>query len=180
VAFRIAGSTCLDFQYHAVMQPISDLVTDTDIAERLRRDLFGFDQYRGRQQAAIEATLAGRDTVVLMPTGGGKSLCYQIPALVREGVGLVISPLIALMHDQVRALQALGIEAAYLNSSLNSGEQQAVMERLRTRKLKLLYIAPRILGMRQCTIDRLVVPWMIACETLEAYPAHIGRALQIG
>ena len=124
------------------MQPISDLVTDTAIAERLRRDLFGFDQYRGRQQAVIEATLAGRDTVVLMPTGGGKSLCYQIPALVREGVGLVISPLIALMDDQVRALQALGIEAAFLNSSLDSGEQQAVMERLCARKLKLLYIAP--------------------------------------
>jgi len=124
------------------MHAISDFVSDTDIAERLRRDLFGFDQYRGRQQAAIEATLAGRDTVVLMPTGGGKSLCYQIPALVREGVGLVISPLIALMHDQVRALQALGVEAEFLNSSLEYGEQQAIMAKLRAGTLKLLYIAP--------------------------------------
>ena len=124
------------------MHAIPGLPDDTDVAERLRRDLFGFDQYRGRQQAVIEATLAGRDTVVLMPTGGGKSLCYQIPALVREGVGLVISPLIALMHDQVRALQALGIEAAFLNSSMDYGEQQAVIDRLRAGKLKLLYIAP--------------------------------------
>ncbi len=142
MVLTIERSACLDFQYHAVMQAISDLATDTDVAERLRRDLFGFDQYRGRQQAVIEATLAGRDTVVLMPTGGGKSLCYQIPALVREGVGLVISPLIALMHDQVRALQALGIEAAFLNSSMDSSEQQAVIDRLRAGQLKLLYIAP--------------------------------------
>jgi ATP-dependent DNA helicase RecQ len=124
------------------MHAVSDSVADSDVAERLRRDLFGFDQYRGRQRAAIEAALEGRDTLVLMPTGGGKSLCYQIPALVREGVGLVISPLIALMHDQVRALQALGIEAAFLNSSLDYGEQQAIIEKLRAGQLKLLYIAP--------------------------------------
>ena len=124
------------------MHAISHFAADSDVADRLRRDLFGFDEYRGRQQAAIEATLAGRDTVVLMPTGGGKSLCYQIPALVREGVGLVISPLIALMHDQVRALQALGIEAEFLNSSLDYAQQQAIMAKLRAGRLKLLYIAP--------------------------------------
>ena len=116
--------------------------TDADVAERLRRELFGLDEYRGSQKDVIGATLAGRDSVVLMPTGGGKSLCYQIPALVRDGVGLVISPLIALMHDQVRALQELGISAAFLNSSLTSAEQQAVIDQLVSGQLKLLYIAP--------------------------------------
>ena len=113
-----------------------------DAAARLRRDLFGFDEYRGAQEDVIAATLAGRDSVVLMPTGGGKSLCYQIPALVRDGVGLVISPLIALMHDQVRALQELGISAAFLNSSMTAAEQREVIEQLRSGQLKLLYIAP--------------------------------------
>lgn len=116
--------------------------TGADAAARLRRDLFGFDEYRGAQEDVIAATLAGRDSVVLMPTGGGKSLCYQIPALVRDGVGLVISPLIALMHDQVRALQELGISAAFLNSSMTAAEQREVIEQLRSGQLKLLYIAP--------------------------------------
>jgi len=111
-------------------------------AETLRENLFGFDAYRGQQQDVIAAALAGRDSLVLMPTGGGKSLCYQIPALVREGVGLVISPLIALMHDQVRALQELGVAAEFLNSSLDHQAQQAIVERLRACELKLLYIAP--------------------------------------
>jgi len=114
----------------------------SDVAERLRRDLFGFDEYRGTQKEVIDAALSGRDSIVLMPTGGGKSLCYQIPALVRDGVGLVISPLIALMHDQVRALQELGISAAFLNSSLTPAAQQAVVDQLLSGQLKLLYIAP--------------------------------------
>ena len=124
------------------MQTQTNPDTDTNVADRLLRDLFGFDEYRGRQREAIAAALAGRDTVVLMPTGGGKSLCYQIPALAREGVGLVISPLIALMHDQVRALQELGIPAAFLNSSLPPAAQQAVIDQLQAGELKLLYIAP--------------------------------------
>jgi ATP-dependent DNA helicase RecQ len=124
------------------MQPQTNRETETDIAERLLRDVFGFDEYRGTQKDVIAATLAGRDSIVLMPTGGGKSLCYQIPALVRDGVGLVISPLIALMHDQVRALQELGISAAFLNSSQTSAQQQAVIDELLSGQLKLLYIAP--------------------------------------
>jgi len=124
------------------MQLETKLDTGTDVAERLRRDLFGFNEYRGRQQDVIGTALAGRDSVVLMPTGGGKSLCYQLPALVRDGVGLVISPLIALMHDQVRALQALGISAAFLNSSLSAAEQRSIIDQLRAGELKLLYIAP--------------------------------------
>ncbi len=128
------------------MQPEPNVESKADIAARLRRELFGFDEYRGAQADVIAATLAGRDSVVLMPTGGGKSLCYQIPALVRDGVGLVISPLIALMHDQVRALQELGISAAFLNSSMTSAEQQEVIGQLRSEQLQLLYIAPERLA----------------------------------
>ncbi len=104
--------------------------------------VFGYQHFRGHQEAVINAALAGRDALVLMPTGGGKSLCYQIPALARDGVGLVISPLIALMQDQVRALHELGIEAAFLNSSLSGGEQSRVIERLQRGELKLIYVAP--------------------------------------
>jgi len=108
----------------------------------LLKNTFGFAEFRGQQETAIEAAMTGRDALVLMPTGGGKSLCYQIPAVLRSGVGLVVSPLIALMQDQVSALHELGIEAAYLNSSLSHGAQQQVIERLRNRELDLLYIAP--------------------------------------
>jgi ATP-dependent DNA helicase RecQ len=128
------------------MQPETTVESKADVAARLRRDLFGFDEYRGAQADVIAATLAGRDSVVLMPTGGGKSLCYQLPALVRDGVGLVISPLIALMHDQVRALRELGISAAFLNSSMTSAEQREVIDQLRSEQLQLLYIAPERLA----------------------------------
>ena len=105
-------------------------------------DVFGYERFRGDQAAIIDAVLAGRDAVVLMPTGGGKSLCYQIPALLRDGVGLVVSPLIELMQDQVRALHELGIEAAFLNSSLSREEQDDVIRRLRAGEIQLLYVAP--------------------------------------
>ncbi len=103
---------------------------------------FGYSAFRGHQQAVIQQLIDGQDAVVLMPTGGGKSLCYQIPALVRDGTGVVISPLIALMHDQVVALQQLGVRAAYLNSSLEFGAAQAVERQLLRGELDLLYVAP--------------------------------------
>src|SRR3954449_12900284 len=89
------------------------------ISEALQvlRRVFGYDTFRGSQQEIIEHVIGGGDALVLMPTGGGKSLCYQIPALVRDGVGVVVSPLIALMQDQVDALTALGVRAGFLNSS---------------------------------------------------------------
>lgn len=108
---------------------------------------FGYTEFRHNQQAIVENVLAGHDTVVLMPTGGGKSICYQLPALVFEGLTIVVSPLIALMKDQVDALTANGIPAAFLNSTLSMAEQQTVSQQLRNKSIKLLYVAPeRLLG----------------------------------
>jgi ATP-dependent DNA helicase RecQ len=122
--------------------PIDTAEPTTDAARRVLREVFGYDQFRGQQAAIIEAAIAGRDALVLMPTGGGKSLCYQIPALVRDGVGVVVSPLIALMEDQVGALREAGVAAAILNSTLRPAEQRAVLADLRDGRLKLLYLAP--------------------------------------
>src|SRR5215467_10427370 len=106
------------------------------------REVFGFNSFRGQQLAIMEQVIAGGDAVVVMPTGGGKSLCYQVPALLRPGVGVVISPLIALMKDQVDALRQAGVRASSLNSRL-SGTQAAEVERsVRTSALDLLYISP--------------------------------------
>lgn len=103
---------------------------------------FGYNSFRDQQEAIITHVLDGNDTIVLMPTGGGKSLCYQVPALLFEGLTLVISPLIALMKDQVQALNANGIPAAYLNSSLNSAEEKEIEAQLERNELKLLYVSP--------------------------------------
>lgn len=110
------------------------------------RDIFGYHAFRGRQAEVIEAVMAGKDALVIMPTGGGKSLCYQIPALLRPGVAVVVSPLIALMQDQVSALHEVGVAAAYLNSSQSAEEQRAVTSQLRNNELDLLYIAPERLA----------------------------------
>ena len=108
--------------------------------------VFGYDSFRGQQQDVIEQLLAGQDALVLMPTGGGKSLCYQIPALIRPGVGIVISPLIALMQDQVSALLQLGVKAAFLNSTLSPEEARRIEQQLLNNELDLLYIAPERLA----------------------------------
>jgi len=104
--------------------------------------VFGYDSFRGDQAGIIEHVIAGGDALVLMPTGGGKSLCYQIPALVREGTGVVISPLIALMQDQVDALQALGVRAGFLNSTQEPGQRREMEEAFLAGRLDLLYLAP--------------------------------------
>ncbi len=114
----------------------------TSAALPLLQDVFGYATFRGEQQAIVEQIVNGGDALVLMPTGGGKSLCYQIPALLRSGVGIVISPLIALMQDQVDALQQLGVSAAVLNSSLDMEATRAVSRQLQRGELKLLYVAP--------------------------------------
>ena len=104
--------------------------------------VFGYGQFRGDQAEIIEQVVNGGDALVLMPTGGGKSLCYQIPAIVRDGVGIVVSPLIALMQDQVMALRQYGVKAAYLNSSLTGAEMNEIESQLLNGELDLLYIAP--------------------------------------
>ena len=109
---------------------------------QLLRQTFGYDDFRGSQREIIDELIAGRDALVLMPTGGGKSLCYQLPALVRPGVGIVISPLIALMQDQVAALAQLGVRAGYLNSTLERVAARRVEQALRAGQLDLLYVAP--------------------------------------
>ena len=112
--------------------------------------VFGYPAFRGEQEAIIEHVAGGGDALVLMPTGGGKSLCYQIPALMREGTAVVVSPLIALMQDQVDALRQLGVEAAFLNSSLDAAGQREVEQRLVAGALKLLYVAPERLLTERC------------------------------
>jgi ATP-dependent DNA helicase RecQ len=116
-------------------------------AQQVLREVFGYDQFRGAQAQIIETVIAGGNALVLMPTGGGKSLCYQIPSLVRPGVGIVISPLIALMQDQVDALRELGVRAGFLNSSLSAEQSAQVMRELRAGRLDLLYLAPERLNL---------------------------------
>ena len=111
-------------------------------ARSVLRDTFGYGEFRAGQEAVIQAVLEGRDCLVLMPTGGGKSLCYQIPAMVRPGTGVVVSPLIALMQDQVAALREMGVAAAFLNSTLPWFEQTEIANRLGNGDLDLLYLAP--------------------------------------
>lgn len=134
-------------------------MTETSVqAQHILQTVFGLHAFRGFQQEVIETVALGHDALVLMPTGGGKSLCYQIPALMREGVAIVVSPLIALMADQVSALKQIGVAAAYINSSLTPQEVFEVKQALRENRVKLLYVAP----------ERLVMPQMV--ELLDTLP----------
>ena len=119
-------------------------VTEKDLLEKLKAN-FGYDSFRLEQQKIIENLLNKKDTLVIMPTGGGKSICYQLPALFFEGITLVISPLIALMKDQVDSLKANGISATYYNSTQSTQEQQQVFDAIANKTIKLLYVAPESL-----------------------------------
>ena len=116
----------------------------------LLHSVFGYESFRLKQEAVIRHMINGGDALVLMPTGGGKSLCYQIPAILRPGVGIVISPLISLMQDQVEALLQLGVRAAYLNSTLSWHEANAIEHQLLQGQLDLLYVAPERLLRERC------------------------------
>ena len=111
-------------------------------AQQCLQEVFGYSTFRGEQQAIVDHIVSGGDALVLMPTGGGKSLCYQLPALLRNGVAIIVSPLIALMQDQVDTLQQLGVSAAFLNSSLDAQQASAITARLMQDDLKILYVAP--------------------------------------
>ncbi|MBX3101861.1 MAG: DNA helicase RecQ [Bacteroidetes bacterium] len=110
------------------------------------KQYFGYDAFRGKQEDVVHALLSGRDAFVIMPTGAGKSLCYQLPAIMMPGTALVVSPLIALMKNQVDQMRSLGIDAGFLNSSMSKGEYEAVQQRAVSGELKLLYVAPETLA----------------------------------
>ena len=133
---------------------LSAVVPDLDsLAQRARallRDTFGHDDFRGLQADVVGHVAAGGDALVLMPTGGGKSLCYQVPALLLEGVAIVVSPLIALMHDQVAALLQVGVRAAFLNSTQAPDEARKVERAMLSGDLDLLYVAPERLMTARC------------------------------
>src|SRR5574338_235991 len=131
------------------MHPLEAPMTD---ARQILQHVFGYPAFRGGQEAIVRHVTAGGDALVLMPTGGGKSLCYQIPALLRSGTAIVVSPLIVLMHDQVSALKEAGVAADFLNSSQDSETARAVERALLAGELKLLYVAP----------ERLLMPRMLA------------------
>lgn len=133
--------------------------------QHILQTVFGYSQFRHQQQAIVEHVIDGRDALVLMPTGGGKSLCYQIPALAREGLAIVVSPLIALMQDQVEALQQLGVNAAFLNSSLSAEDNSRITRQVLAGDIKLLYVAP----------ERLMVGSFLSL--LDEVHQHVGLAL---
>ena len=150
--------------YHATILIANELPTASQTCHAILQEVFGYAQFRGPQQAIVEHVVHGGDALVLMPTGGGKSLCYQIPAIARQraghGVTLVISPLIALMHDQVGALHEAGVSAAFLNSTLSSEEAYQVEQRMLRGDITLLYAAPervtnpRFLALLDALYDR--------------------------
>jgi len=119
---------------------------DSSSPRHILQSVFGFSDFRAPQNEIIDTIIEGGDALVLMPTGGGKSLCYQIPAIIREGCGVVISPLIALMQDQVSAMQLLGVKVAFLNSTLDPRTAQEIAKALQNDELDLLYIAPERLN----------------------------------
>jgi ATP-dependent DNA helicase RecQ len=133
--------------------------------QQILHDVFGYNQFRHQQQAIVDHVIAGQDALVLMPTGGGKSLCYQIPALARDGLAIVVSPLIALMQDQVEALQQLGVNAAFLNSSLSAEDNARITREVVSGEIKLLYVAP----------ERLMVGSFLSL--LDEVQQHTGLAL---
>jgi ATP-dependent DNA helicase RecQ len=133
--------------------------------QQILHDVFGYNQFRQQQQAIVEHVIGGQDALVLMPTGGGKSLCYQIPALARDGLAIVVSPLIALMQDQVEALQQLGVNAAFLNSSLSAEDNARITREVVSGEIKLLYVAP----------ERLMVGSFLSL--LDEVQQHTGLAL---
>ncbi len=122
------------------------LSTDEALAGVLER-FWGYSSFRPLQRDAMDAIIAGRDSIVVLPTGGGKSLCFQAPALVRDGVAVVVSPLISLMKDQVDTLVGNGVPAAFINSTLSSDQRRAVTEGVRDGRFRLLYVSPeRLVG----------------------------------
>ncbi|MCZ8228553.1 DNA helicase RecQ [Flavobacterium sp.] len=129
----------------------------TSILHATLKENFGFEKFRPNQEEIISCILSGKDTLAIMPTGGGKSICFQLPALILPGVTIVISPLIALMKDQVDSLKANGIKACFINSSQSSEEQQFYIENLQANKFKLVYVAPESLSYLENSFNKLTI-----------------------
>jgi ATP-dependent DNA helicase RecQ len=129
----------------------------TEILHAKLKENFGFEKFRPNQEAIINCVLSGQDTLAIMPTGGGKSICFQLPALVLPGITIVISPLIALMKDQVDSLKANGIEACFINSSQTETEQQFYIDRLQSNLMKLVYVAPESLSYLENVFSQITV-----------------------
>jgi ATP-dependent DNA helicase RecQ len=146
--FKVTGMGRLNSFFDLILTTKSNM---TQNALDILNSLYGYNSFRGHQADIIEHVSQGNNALVLMPTGGGKSLCYQIPSLLRDGVGIIISPLIALMQDQVGAMQQLGVKAAFLNSSLSHSDQNEIEQQLMAGQLDLLYIAP----------ERLIQPYVL-------------------
>ena len=122
------------------------LVEEKDTLKERLKEIFGYSQFRGNQEEIIRNLLDGKNTFVIMPTGAGKSLCYQLPAMVRSGLAVVISPLIALMKNQVDQMNAYGVNARFLNSTLSKGEITRLKKDCMNGNVKLLYVAPESLN----------------------------------
>jgi ATP-dependent DNA helicase RecQ len=122
------------------------LVEEKDALKDRLKEIFGYSQFRGNQETIIRNLLDGKNTFVIMPTGAGKSLCYQLPAMMREGLAIVISPLIALMKNQVDQMNAYGVNARFLNSTLSKGEITRLKKDCMNNVVKLLYVAPESLN----------------------------------
>ena len=138
------------------------------------KNTFGYDQFRPPQEDIIATLIDGGDALVLMPTGGGKSLCYQIPAIVRKGCGIVISPLIALMQDQVDSLREYGVRASFLNSTLDRQEEFQIEKSLLAGQLDLLYIAPeRLIQPRTLSLHKQSNISLLAIDYANCVP-HLG------
>ena len=133
---------------------MSEAVSPVATPLTVLREVYGYSEFRGDQAAVIDHVCSGQDALVLMPTGGGKSICYQIPGVVLPGLAIIVSPLIALMQDQVRGLATLGVRAAYLNSTLSPDQQRDVIRDVEEDQLDLLYIAPERL-LQEGTLDLL-------------------------
>lgn len=138
-------------------------MSDTQQIHTALKKYFGYDQFRDQQQAIVETVLAGKDCLTIMPTGGGKSICFQLPALLLDGLTIVISPLIALMKDQVDGLKANGVSAEYYNSSQASEEHVAIIEMIHQSTLKLLYVAPESLGL----LENILTEKFVSCIAID-------------
>jgi ATP-dependent DNA helicase RecQ len=149
----------------ARFKPSSDAAESMSEALRILETVFGYKSFRSHQERIVETLINGGDALVLMPTGGGKSLCYQIPALVRAGTGVVVSPLIALMQDQVDALKAVGVRAAFLNSTLDRPSQEQIEWQLVAGNLDILYVAPeRLVQERTLALLQKAKPSLFAID----------------